>query len=68
MILLILNSLYWTRSMWKPNDYFTKRAHAQMGWLEEQFKLARRRKKKVIISSHISLGYVFSSSDYTSII
>jgi hypothetical protein len=54
--------------MWKPNDYFTKRAHAQMGWLEEQFKLARRRKKKVIISSHISLGYVFSSSDYTSII
>ena len=57
MNLLILNTLYWTKSFWNPNDYFTKRANDQMNWLKEQLKLAKRRRKKVLIAGHISLGY-----------
>jgi hypothetical protein len=58
MTLLILNSLHWAKPFWTPSDHVDKRANAQMDWLVEQFKLARKNKKKIIISGHISLGYV----------
>ena len=62
MTLLILNSLYWSRPYWTPHSHVAQRALAQMDWLKEQFKLARRNKRKIIIGGHISLGCVFSWS------
>ncbi|XP_028413417.1 acid sphingomyelinase-like phosphodiesterase 3a [Dendronephthya gigantea] len=56
MNLLVLNTMYWTKSAWKPKNYFVNRANTQMKWLEGQLNIARKTKKKVIISSHISLG------------
>ena len=56
MSLLVLNSMYWTFSTWKPDDYFQERAVNQMMWLEEQLKLANSMNKKVIITSHIAPG------------
>jgi hypothetical protein len=58
MSLLVLNSMYWTLSTWKPDDYFQERAMNQMKWLEEQLQLAQSTNKKVIITSHISPGCV----------
>ena len=58
MSLLVLNSMYWTLSTWKSDDYFQERALNQMMWLEEQLKQAESMNKKVIITSHIAPGCV----------
>ena len=56
MTLLVLNSMYWTWSTWKPYDYFQERAMNQIKWLEEQLELAKSKGNKVLITSHIPPG------------
>ena len=56
MTLLVLNSMYWTWSTWKPYDYFQERAMNEIKWLEEQLELAKSKGNKVLITSHIPPG------------
>lgn len=56
MILLVLNSMYWTWKTWLPDMYFQERAEKQMMWLEEQLALAKLQNKKAILTSHIPFG------------
>ncbi|XP_028412957.1 sphingomyelinase phosphodiesterase D-like isoform X2 [Dendronephthya gigantea] len=56
MTLLVLNSMYWTKSTWISADYFQERANKQIAWLKEQLELANSTGKKVIITSHIPPG------------
>ena len=46
MTLLVLNSMYWTKGLWKSDAYFRETAATQMDWLN----------KKVLITSHIPPG------------
>lgn len=65
MTLLVLNSMYWTKSTWKPYAYFTEIAQTQMEWLEIQLNLAKKLRKKVLITSHIPPGIDPQSSTQT---
>lgn len=56
ILLLVLNSMYWTKSTWKHDKYFQERANEQLKWIEMQLKHARRTGLKIIITSHIPPG------------
>ena len=56
MILLVLNSMYWAKKTWVPQNYFVEIANEQMNWLRRQLFIAKRLGKKVLINGHVPPG------------
>ena len=59
MVLLVLNSLYWSVAV-DHSAEISQKAVQQLTWLENQLELAKRRGQKVILASHIPAGYVIN--------
>lgn len=57
MVLLVLNSLYWSVSVESSAEIIQK-ASRQLAWLENQLELAKSRGQRVMLASHIPAGYV----------
>ena len=57
MVLLVLNSLYWSPYVGSGADIVAK-ATRQLEWLETQLELAKSQEQKVILAGHIPAGYV----------
>lgn len=64
MVLLVLNSLYWSVSVESSAEIIQK-ATRQLAWLENQLELARSRGQRVILASHIPAGYVNNNLSLT---
>ena len=57
MVLLVLNSLYWSVYVGSSEEIVAK-ATRQLEWLESQLELAKSYGLKVILAGHIPPGYV----------
>ena len=57
MVLLVLNSLYWSPYVGSNMEIVAK-AITQLKWLENQLGLAKSQGQKVILAGHIPPGYV----------
>ena len=57
MVLLVLNSLYWSPYVGSSADIVAK-ATRQLEWLDTQLELAKSQEQKVILAGHIPAGYV----------
>lgn len=57
MVLLVLNSLYWSVYVGSSVDIIDKAAR-QLEWLENQLELAKSQGQKVMLAGHIPAGYV----------
>ena len=57
MVLLVLNSLYWSPYVGSSMAIVAK-AVTQFEWLENQLELAKSQGQKVILAGHIPPGYV----------
>ena len=55
MVVLVLNTMYWYDIKY-TDPLVDKIAENQFVWLEEQLTLAKRRKRKALIMSHIPPG------------
>ena len=57
MVLLALNSLYWSVYV-ESSAEIVQKASRQLVWLENQLELAKSQGQKVMLASHIPAGYV----------
>jgi len=57
MVLLVLNSLYWSPYVGSSAD-IVNMAKRQLEWLENQLELAKNQGQKVMLAGHIPAGYV----------
>lgn len=55
MVLLVLNSLYWSPYVVGSS---ADKAKGQLEWLENQLELAKSQGQKVMLAGHIPAGYV----------
>jgi len=55
MVLLVLNSLYWSVAVERSVET-DRKATKQLAWMENQLKLAKSRGQKAILASHIPAG------------
>ena len=60
MVLLVLNSLYWSPYVGSSADIIDK-AKRQLEWLENQLELAESQGQKVMLAGHIPVGYVVNT-------
>lgn len=63
MVLLVLNSLYWSAYVGGSVDIVGK-AKRQLEWLETQLELAKSQGQKVMLAGHIPAGYVVNKYMY----
>ena len=55
MVLLVLNSLYWSPYVGSSADIVDK-SKRQLEWLENQLELAKSQEQKVMLAGHIPPG------------
>ena len=59
MLLIVLNTNYWSINAHKIKQEVTSIGNIQMKWLNQELTSAKENKQKVIIMGHIPPGYVY---------
>lgn len=56
ILLIVLNTNYWSVSSYKRNTNVTIIGDIQLAWLRDQLRSAKQKDQKVLISGHIPPG------------